>query len=212
MAVVQSMSDRAIAECLLQEVSEQVELYSSLAVDHTGIISETTRYLEQKAYDSDVADMLLNALCNALRVDAVVIQWSPGCGVNTICLKPGRPGAVSAGTISLVLQGTGLGAHYNAVFPFQLTPPSRTPHPLQHTNTTPQHTNSRAQFDPTEVQPLPKAGGLLRFERAKGASRPLSPTHPSRKHWPLCSWRQNRKKLPQRVQNPRKRLSPKKKP
>ena len=65
---------------------------------------------------------------------------------------------VSAGTIFLVLQGTGLGAHYKAVFPFQLTPPSRTPHPLQHTNTTPQHTNSRAQFDPTEVQPLPKAG------------------------------------------------------
>ena len=60
-------------QCLLQEVSDQVEFYSSSAVD---VISETTRYIEQKAYDSDVADMLLNALCNALRVDAVVIQWS----------------------------------------------------------------------------------------------------------------------------------------
>ena len=36
-------------------VSDQVELYSSFAVDHTDVISETTRYIEQKAYDSDVA-------------------------------------------------------------------------------------------------------------------------------------------------------------
>ena len=75
-------------------------------------------------------------------------------------------------------------------------------------HSTPTHVHSLIQQKYSHC--LRRDRGMLRFEGAKGASRPFSLTRSSRMRWQPSSWRQNRKQLPQRVQNLRKRLSQKK--
>ena len=75
----------------------------------TDITENMNKYVKEKQYNTDSADIIYNALS----VTATIYQYRDMAMVE-IQLNPDRPGVAITGCIHLALKGHGAGAHFNA--------------------------------------------------------------------------------------------------
>ena len=189
---IATVSVQTLCDKLMEEVCVHLSYYEKFSSEGSNVSEELQRYIADKDYNSDTIDLVLAALCNALEVDAVIYQTRHG-SLQEIHMRPGRPAVTSAGSVHLVLMGTGIGAHYDAAIPMTstattlVTPPDSIAqrNALNPQPTTPKHSPNPDQiyhpscktptkpkestFSPFLVRPLPKAAP--RQMESKGRKR-----------------------------------------
>ena len=98
---------------LKNEIEQHLSFYRSFSTNES-LIEDIDSYIYSNQYETNTADLVLCALCNALMVMAVIYEVR-GSSVITLSHEPGRPGIESRGKTFLTLHGSGVGSHYNAV-------------------------------------------------------------------------------------------------
>ena len=142
---------------LQNEINDHKQYYQKFSGSDADSMDDIDKYVNEKQYNTDSADMILSALCNALSVKATVYQYRDETVIE-IQQSPGGPGVHTTGCIHLALNGEGAGAHYNAVSirreseePAAVASPSTSkPEEVQNQATPP-------TFTPEHIRPLPKA-------------------------------------------------------
>ena len=143
---------KSVMKSLSYEITMNKDYYQGFLVSGHDVCQGLKRYIDCRDYPQEKADVVLPALCNQLRVKAVVLihadnrvterivfasQWSPS----------------SCGTIYLALIGSGLGAHYNPVVSGQgLTQLTTEPEQLASPDTSTGDTSYQAPEDCTQLR------------------------------------------------------------
>ena len=115
------------------------------------MLTDITRYVRSREYNTDTGDLIIAMLCNAFKVHAKIYRCDNG-KVSTIKQKPWQGDTTT--TIHLSLEGTGAGAHYNAVMSKSITSnqlqstPAKLPYDC---------TQASPSISPEILRPLPKA-------------------------------------------------------
>ena len=143
---------KSVMKSLSYEITMNKDYYQGFLVSGHDVCQGLKRYIDCRDYTQEMADVVLPALCNQLRVKAVVLihadnrvterivfasQWSPS----------------SCGTIYLALIGSGLGAHYNPVVSGQgLTQLTTEPEQLASPDTSTGDTSYQGPEDCTQLR------------------------------------------------------------
>lgn len=80
------------------------------SAEGNNIFSDPKMYIKINNYSTHTADMILNALCNAMTLTATLNQVCNGI-ITLLCEQSGWPGINSTGSVSLALQGFGSNRH-----------------------------------------------------------------------------------------------------
>ena len=99
---------------LRNEINDNKQYYQKFSGINTDIMAGINKYINEKQYNTDSAEMILSALRNALSITATIYQYRNEALVE-IQQIPCKPGVTTTGCIHLSLNGQGAGAHYNAV-------------------------------------------------------------------------------------------------
>ena len=94
-------------------INDNKQYYQRFSGSDTDITEDMNKYVKEKQYNTDSADIILSALYNALSVTATIYQYRDEAMVE-IQRNPDRPGVAITGCIHLALKGHGAGAHFNA--------------------------------------------------------------------------------------------------
>ena len=143
---------KSVMKSLSYEITMNKDYYQGFLVSGHDVCQGLKRYIDCRDYTQEMADVVLPALCNQLRVKAVVLihadnrvterivfasQWSPS----------------SCGTIYLALILSGLGAHYNLVVSRQgLTQLTTEPEQLASPDTSTGDTSYQGPEDCTQLR------------------------------------------------------------
>ena len=143
---------KSVMKSLSYEITMNKDYYQGFLVSGHDVCQGLKRYIDCRDYTQEMADVVLPALCNQLRVKAIVLihaynrvterivfasQWSPS----------------SCGTIYLALIGSGLGAHYNPVVSGQgLTQLTTEPEQLASPDTSTGDTSYQGPEDCTQLR------------------------------------------------------------
>ena len=127
---------------LKNEIEQHPSFYRPFSTNES-LIEDIDSYIKSNQYNMNTDDLVLDALCNALMVTAVIYEVR-GSSVITLSHEPGQHGIESTGKIFLTLHGSGVGSHYNVVVEKSLQQPL--------TNVV-----TKEIFSPEEVMPHPKA-------------------------------------------------------
>ena len=152
---VGNMSSDELCDKLGNEVNDNKQYYQTFSSSDADILEGINKYISEKQYNTDCTDIILSALCNALRVTATVYQYREE-SVTEIKQHPGRPGVIAAGFIHIALHGDGVGAHYNAV---SMCTHAQEENKDSSTSTKPEEVlvQMPKTFTPEHVRPFPKA-------------------------------------------------------
>ena len=140
-----NMSPQQLTDKLCTEMTENGQFYKDFSCGDD-MLADFTSYIQAKNYNTDTADFILNVLCNAIGVSAVVYLVQ-GRNIVTLYQQPRQPGLVSSGLcLKLALQGSRGNAHYSAVVcaNYEVCCDSTEEHLQQ-------------EFSPEKIIPLPKA-------------------------------------------------------
>ena len=107
-----------LCDKLLEEAHKHWLHYKRFAVEGQDVLTDIARYVRSREYNTDTGDLIIAMLCNAFKVHAKIYRCDNG-KVSTIEQKPWQGDAIT--TIRLSLEGTGAGAHYNAVMSKSIT-------------------------------------------------------------------------------------------
>ena len=152
---------------LQNEINDNKQYYQKFSGSDTDIMADINKYINEKQYNTDSADMILSALYNALSVTATIHQ-NRNEAVVEIQQIPGRPGVTTTGCIHLSLNGQGACAHFNAVSKHResgasisVTSPS-----ISKPDDVPNQTIPPT-FTPEHIRPLPKAPARQQSTRGR---------------------------------------------
>ncbi|KAK6166826.1 hypothetical protein SNE40_023441 [Patella caerulea] len=142
-----------LAQFITKEVEENQAYYKNFVVTEDAPLPATVQaYLVNKEFNNNTCDLILNSLCNAMNMKALVIRETGGA-ISELEVMPGRQGVQIQRTIYLVLQGSGGGAHYNGAI-CSKTHPSTVESLSNRSLERPLSPNT---FSPEIVKPHPKA-------------------------------------------------------
>jgi len=127
---------------LKEEAISNQMFYNEFTSNNRDLVNDIISYVTERNYMSESADLILALLCNIYRVQITVVKMQHNNKIVELIQSPSRSNMQARGNIYLVLNGTGLAAHYNAtVKDGYFDTPRR----------------MSASFDPEEVRPFPKA-------------------------------------------------------
>ena len=138
-----------LVDMLCQEITENVEFYKDFS-GRNEIVAELKSYIQSKNYASNTADILLNVLCNAKGLHAVVYLIQ-GSTITDLHQSPRQESNMSSKvSVQLALQGTDGNAHYMAVV-------HATSYEICHGNDV-SKVQLQEEFSPEKIAPLPREG------------------------------------------------------
>ena len=149
--VVKAVDFTTVEICneLKNEIETNHNLYSAFSTGQD-ILSDLSTYIEDKNYNTDTADLLVDGIANAMRLE-ITIYVVGGENVRKETHSP-RDGNIDH-CIEVALYGAGVGAHYDSVQ--SAKQPANDEAGLQ----TPTKTMKQKEFvSPIAIRPFPKAG------------------------------------------------------
>ena len=78
-----NMSSEELCVKFWNEVNDNKQYYKTFLSGDTGILEGNDKYIAEKQYNADCADIILFALCNALGKTATVYQYIEDCVIET---------------------------------------------------------------------------------------------------------------------------------
>ena len=161
-----NMSSDELCVKLRNEVNDNKEYYQTFSSSDNDILEGIDKYISDKQYNTDCADIILSALCNALAVTATVYQFRED-SVTEIKQPPGRPGVAAAGFIHIALHGDGVGAHYNAVSKYMNDQEEPATESVASTRPEEVPIQIPKTFTPEHIRPFPKAPARQQTTRGR---------------------------------------------
>ncbi|CAM1313489.1 Uncharacterised protein g6278 [Pycnogonum litorale] len=149
-----------LCDRILKEVELHEDFYADF-VNDTNAVEGVRKYIFELQYNTDSADLVVAALCNALHVSATIFVSRDEGGVFEIKQTTTRGDPIDM--IELALTGTGYGAHYHAVVKMRTSSDQdQNPHDNTPSDKTTQSNSHGSTLSPELVRPLPKAPADLR--------------------------------------------------
>lgn len=131
----------------MKEVHLNWIYYKTFSQKDQDILRDTNEYIRNQIFNNNTGDLILTMLCNAFVVSAVVYRVD-GNRLITINIPP--ISSPSTGTVRLLLQGQGAGAHYDAVLRKSVVT-------YRVSSQSGAKRSTSSSMSPENVMPLPKA-------------------------------------------------------
>ena len=105
-------------QMLRNEVEDNKSFYVPFATnaDSSHIVQLFEKYINSKSYNFDIADMVINVICNTSNISVTVAKNNNG-SLSEILLVPGRPKRNMEAEGHIYIAMSGGNAHFNALIP-----------------------------------------------------------------------------------------------